>query len=263
VLSHPSRPPRGIKTFFTKETLVKAHLRLTCGAALAGLCAWAAATAAPAELPKETAKAAAAADVVELQKKMELIAANTEKSKGAIRTAKGLVLTLCVYGDAATQGQAAKVLLALDKKDYAGAAAAAKGLSSPKGDAGSVKAIDGKYDIEDVMSQFRLAKSGGNNIEKDLREGIKNGMEPKAAELAGARSAALAIYTEKMPNDKAKTSATMTGKWERWAKEMGAAGKNLAEEGAKGAKADAKKLNALMKKLDASCSNCHNDFRNE
>ncbi len=243
---------------------MKAHLRLTCGTALAGFCVWAAATAAPLDLPKESAKAATAADVADLQKKLETIAANPEKSKGAIRTAKGLVLTIGVYGDEATQGQAAKVLLALDKKDYAGAAEAAKGLTSPKADPAAVKAIAGKFDLEDVMSQFRLAKSGGNNIEKDLREGIKGGsIDPKAAELIGARSAALSTYTEKMPNDKAKNNLAMTKRWEDLSKSMGGAGKDLAEEGGKGAKADAKKLVTLMKKLDAACTNCHNDFRNE
>ncbi|HEY3788443.1 MAG TPA: cytochrome c, partial [Urbifossiella sp.] len=243
----------------TKETLVKAHLRLICGAA--GLCLLAAASAAP-PVSSETAKAATTADVAELQKKIETIAANPAKSKGAIRTAKGLVLTIGVYGDAATQGQAAKVFLALDKKDYDAAAAAAKGLASPKADAAAVKELDGKFDLEDIMSQFRLAKSGGNNIEKDLRDAIKSGsIEPKAAELIGARSAALAVYTEKMPNDKAKTNPDMTRKWERWAKEMASAGKELAEEATKGK--DAKRFVAIMKKLDASCSNCHNDFRNE
>ena len=80
---------------------MKSHLRLTCGAGLAAFCVWAAATAAPLELPKDSAKAATAADVAELQKKLETIAANPEKSKGAIRTAKGLVLSIGIYGDEA------------------------------------------------------------------------------------------------------------------------------------------------------------------
>jgi hypothetical protein len=243
---------------------VKPNLRLACGALLAGVCVWTAATAAPADLPKDSAKAATAADIEALQKKLEAIAAAPEKSKGAIRTAKGLVLTLGVYGDEATQGQAAKVLLALDKKDYPAAIEAAKGLANPKADAAAIKAIDKKYDLEDVMSQFRLAKSGGMNIEKDIRDGYKGGtIDPKAAELIGMRSAALAVYTEKMPNDKATTNAQMKARWEKLSKDMLAVGKELAEEGGKGAKSDAKKLTALLKKLDASCSNCHNDFRNE
>lgn len=242
---------------------MKSQIRMTCGSALAGLCVWAAASAAPVDLPKDSAKAATAADIEALQKKLEAITAAPEKSKGAIRTAKGLVLTLGAYGDEAIQGQAAKVLLALDKKDYAGAAEAAKGLKAPKADAEAWKAIDKKYDLEDVMSQFRLAKSGGMNIEKDIRDGYKSGnIDPKLAELVGARSAGLAVYTEKMPNDKAMTNPAMKTKWEKFSKDMAAAGKELAEEAGK-PKADAKKLTAILKKLDASCSNCHNDFRNE
>lgn len=238
---------------------MKSQLRFACGALLAGLC-----VATAADLPKDSAKAATAADIEALQKKLETITANPEKSKGAIRTAKGLVLTLGTYGDPALQGQAAKVLLALDKKDYAGAAEAAKGLSNPKADAAAWKSIDKKFDLEDVMSQFRLAKSGGMNIEKDIRDGSKSGsIDPKLAELIGARSAGLAVYTEKMPNEKATTTPAMKSKWEKFSKDMGAAGKELAEEAGKGAKSDAKKITALLKKLDASCSNCHNDFRNE
>lgn len=239
---------------------MKLYPRLMCGALLSAACVWAAAHAAPVDLPKDTAKTATAADVEAIQKLSEKIAAEPAKSKGAIRTVKGLVLTLSVYGDEATQGQAAKVLLALDKKDYAGASAAAKGLASPKADAAAVKAIAGKYDLEDVMSQFRLAKSGGMNIEKDIRDGMKGGnIDPKLAELIGARSAALAVFTEKMPNEKAKTNPAMTKRWEELSKQMAAAGKELAEEAGK----KGKNLTPLLKKLDATCSNCHNDFRNE
>ncbi len=244
---------------------MKVHFRLMCGSAVvAGLCVWASALAAPPELAADTAKAATSADVAELQKKLEVIAENPDKNRGAIRTAKSLVLSIGVYGDAATQGQAAKVFLALDKKDYKGALDAAKGLSNPKADAAAIKSIQGKFELDDVMSSFRAAKSGGINIEKDLKDGLKAGqIEAKAAELIGARSAALASYTEKMPNDKAKVNPSQTAKWERWAKEMGIVGKELAEEGAKGAKADQKKLQAIMKRLNATCSNCHSDFRDE
>jgi hypothetical protein len=244
---------------------VKSNLRLACGVMLAGFCVWTAATAATADLPKDSAKAATTADIEALQKKLEAIVAAPEKSKGAIRTAKGLALTLGVYGGDAVAGQAAKVILALDKKDYAGALEAGKGLASPKADADALKAIDKKYDLEDVMSPFRIAKSGGMNIEKDIRDGIKtkDSIDPKAAELIGMRSAALAVHTEKLPNDKAMTNPAMKARWEKLSKDMAAAGKELAEEGGKGAKADAKKLTAGLKKLDASCSNCHTDFRNE
>ena len=235
---------------------------LTGGTALvAGICFLAAAAAAPADLPKETSKKAAAADVAALQKKLDDIATDPAKNRGAVRTAKALALTLNAYGDEATKGQAAQVLLALGTKDYKAAAEAGKGLASPKADAAAVKKMDGKYDLEDVMSPFRAAKSGGLNIEKDIRDGMKGGkIDPKDAELIGARSAALAVYTEQLPNDKAKTNPSMTAKWERWSKDMGVAGKELSEHAAKG---DPKLITAGLKKLDASCSNCHNDFRNE
>jgi hypothetical protein len=246
---------------------VTAKLRLPAGAAAlaAGLWFLAGATAAPVDLPKDVAKAAAEADAAALQKKIGEYAAEPKKS-GPLRTAKALALTLMAYGDDATAGQAAKVLLALDKKDVKAAEAAAKGLSSPKADPAAVKAAEGKCDLDDVMSPFRIAKSGGMNVEKDIKDALKDAkkggkVDPKAAELIGARSAALAGYTAKMPNDKAKTNPSMTKKWEQYAKDMASAGKDLAAEGGKGAKGDAKKLQTTLSKLDASCSNCHNDFR--
>lgn len=237
-------------------------LRLPVGgtALVAGLCFLVASPAVSADLPKDLAQKALAADIAALQKKLDDITAAPSKS-GPVRTAKALALTIAAYGDDATKGQAARVLLALSKKDFKGATEAAKGLSSPKADAAAVKGIEGKYDLEDVMSPFRIARSGGLNIEKDIRDAIKAGkVEAKDAELIGVRSAVLAHYTLKLPNDKAKTSPAMTQKWERWAKDMATAGKEVGAEAAKG---DTKKVIAALKKLDASCSNCHNDFRNE
>ena len=218
-------------------------------------------TAAAADLPPESTKKAVAADVAALQGKVDEIVADPAKGRGKARTAKAVALTLVAYGDAATKGQAAKVLLALDKKDYKGAAEAAKGLSAPKADPAALKGIDGKYDLEDVMSPFRPARSGGLNIEKDIKDATKAGgkIDAKDAELIGVRTAALAGYTLKLPNDKAKTNPSTTAKWERWSKEMAAASKDLADEAGKGG--DAKKIQTLLKRLDASCSNCHNDFR--
>lgn len=233
-------------------------LRSLAGAAVLAAGAWFLAAAA-ADLPKESAKAATAADIADLQKKIDEYSADTKKS-GFLRTAKALTLTLMVNGDEGVKAQAAQVLLALDKKDAKGAAEAAKGLSAPKG--GKAADVGGKFDLEDVMSPFRITRSGGMGIEKAIRDGTKAASpDPKEAEVIGARSAALATYTEKLPNDKAGTSPAMKARWEKFAKDMAAAGTELATEGAKGAKADGKKLQATYKKLDASCSNCHNDFR--
>lgn len=233
-------------------------LRFATGAAALAAGAWfLTATAAPVALPPAAAKAVTAADVADLQKRAETIAAAPEKNKGAIRTAKAIALMLGVYGDAATKSQATAVAAALDKKDYKGAAELAKGLSAPKGG----PAAKFEYGLEDVMSPFRIAKSGGLNIEKDIRDAIRDGkIDGKAAELIGARSAALASYTEEMPNDKAKSNPAMTARWKKYAKDMAAAGKDLATQGAKG---DAKALVGTLKKLNAACTNCHSDFRDE
>ena len=85
--------------------------------------------------------------------------------------------------------------------------------------------------------------------------------EPKDAEMIGARSVIIAGFATKMPNDKATTNPTMTKQWERWSKEMEVAGTELAAEGAKADKADQVKMLTILNRLDASCSNCHNDFR--
>src|SRR5437763_756016 len=71
-----------------KETFVTTTFRTLAGgtALTAGLWFLTAAAAAPPELSKDTAKAATAADVADLQKKLEEIAAAPDKSKGAIRT---------------------------------------------------------------------------------------------------------------------------------------------------------------------------------
>ena len=49
------------------------------------------------------------------------------------------------------------------------------------------------------------------------------------------------------------------GKWEKLSKEMIDLSKQIAEE-AKGG-ANQQKLTGLFKRLDANCTNCHNDFR--
>jgi hypothetical protein len=231
---------------------------LAGGTALAaGL--WLLTAAGAADLPPAAAKAATAADIAELQKKIAEYSADTKKS-GPLRTARALTLTLMAYGDEGVKAQASQVLAALSKKDAKGAAAAAQGLAGAKG--GKAADVAGKFDLEDVMSPFRITRSGGLGIEKEIRDGAKSATpDPKDAELIGARAAALASYTEKMPNEKATTNPAMKSRWEKFAKDMAAAGQDLAAEGAKGAKADAKKLQLTFKKLDASCSNCHNDFR--
>jgi hypothetical protein len=217
-------------------------------------------TATSADLPKDAVKAAVAADVATLQKQLDEL--GTTQKKNLAVGGRGIALILMNYGDEPTKAQAAKVYagLKLKEKDYKAGIEAAKGLSSPPaGGKFDPKAIEGTFELHDVMHPFSMSKSGGLNIEKDIRDLNKAGkVDAKDAMVLGSRVAALADYTLKLPNEKALTNASMKTKWERWAKDMGASGAALAEAGAKN---DAKGMMSQLKKMDASCSNCHNDFR--
>ena len=45
--------------------------------------------------------------------------------------------------------------------------------------------------------------------------------------------------------------------WDKWCRECVEVSKQLAEEAAKGDKADAKKLKVLLANLNARCTDCH------
>jgi hypothetical protein len=222
--------------------------------------------AAPPALPKDSFQKAIKAEVAFLQDKTDALATDFTKNRGAVRTVKASALNLSVYAEAvkddAIRSQAIKVYEAMDKKDFKAAVEAAKGLSSPKADP-AVKPIKAT-NLEDIMSPFRVAKAGGQNIEADIKGAMKEGkIDPAAAELIGVRSSVIAAFTLDLPTDKAVTNNAQKMKWARWTADMANASKELTEEGAKGKSADDKKLIAAIKKLDASCVNCHNDFRNE
>jgi hypothetical protein len=238
----------------------------------AGLCsllapsAPTATAAAPPALPKESYQRASKAEIAFLQQKLDDIVADPMKNRGAVRTVKASAMMLSVYADAlkddALKSSALKVASVVEQKDFKGAAEAAKGLSSPKADPSAKPPKS--FVLEDVMSPFRVAKAGGQNVEADIKSALKNGkIEAESAELIGVRSAVIADFATGMPNDKASANNAMKMKWERWSKDMSAASKELTEEAAKGKGADEKKMLATLKKLDAACINCHNDFRNE
>lgn len=240
--------------------------RLSAGAvALAtGLWFLTTATAAPPALPKEAYKRAAAADITFIQESLK----GGSPDKRAVPTIKAVAMLLAVYGeasgDAGLTTEALKVAEAMSKKDFKAADAAAKNLAGAKGGSAPKAPLHTlhKFDLAEVMSPFRVSKVGGMNIEKDIRDAIKAGtIDPKQAELIGARTAAISDYTFHYPTDKATTNKALQDKWEKWSKEMGEISKSLAEEAGKG-KADQKALNTTLKKLDANCTNCHNEFRN-
>jgi hypothetical protein len=240
---------------------VTAKLRLAAGGtALAlGLCVLSTSTAAP-PLSNDTYKKATEADISTLQKLLN----NGKPDKRASGTIKTDALLIAAYadavGDKGLRDQAVKVADAAAKKDWATANKLAEALKAGAGGGKPAGGIhkNSKLDLDDVMSPFRIGKSGGLNMEKDLKDAMKGGtMDPKAAELWGARSSVLAEWTKEFPNQKAGTNAANKAKWEKYCKEMLDLSSQIAAEGAK----NNAKTGTLFKKLDATCVNCHNDFR--
>ena len=247
------------------------QLRLLTGgtALVAGLYFLTAVSAAP-PLDKDVYKAVAEADVAQLQKHLETINTKPDQVKRYAPTAKALAVMLATYGEAtgdeALKTAAGKTAEAIGKKDYKGAAEAAKGLAVKAGSAplkSSDLAKTHKFSLEEVMSPFRGSKVGGLNIEKDIRDTMngKIPVDPATIELIGARTAVLGEYSVTMPNDKASTNDANKKKWEGWSKDMVEMGKKLSDMGAKGKAADSKEIIKLLKSLDAKCSDCHNAFR--
>jgi len=243
---------------------VLTRLRLVAGGtALAiGLCVLAAsAPAAPPDLPKDSYKRAIDAEITSIQGLLK----GGSPDKRAANTIKAEAMMLALYGEAtgnaALTSQALQVAEAAAKKDWKGADAAAKGLGSPKAGAAPKGPLheQAKFDLDAAMSPFRLGKVGGLNIEADIRAAVKGSpIKGPDAELIAVRSAAIASYAIHYPNDKAMMGNNK-GKWEKLSKEMIDLSKQIAEE-AKGG-ANQQKLTGLFKRLDANCTNCHNDFR--
>jgi hypothetical protein len=243
---------------------VLTRLRLAAGGTTlaAGLWLLASAAAAPPDMPKDAYKRAIEAEIAAIQKNLN----GGMPDKRAANTIRGQAMMIAVYGEATKNtdltAQAIKVAEAMSKKDWTGADKEAKLLASPpKG--GTVRGPlheQAKFDLDTAMSAFRLGKVGGLNIESDIRSLAKGGtIDAKAAELIAVRSATIGSYAVHYPNEKATANAGTKGKWDKLSKEMMSLSKDIAEEAGKGG--DQKKLAGLFKRLDANCTNCHNDFR--
>jgi hypothetical protein len=258
---------------------VTIQLRTLVGATalVAGLWYFSGATAAP-PLAKDTYKKAAEADVAQLQKHLETCvaaeAAGTKDAKRFSPTAKSMAMILAAYaeatGDDAFKTQALKVAMELTKKvpDYKAALEDAKKLALKPG-AGPLKpaGLDkmNKFALDEVMSPFRVGLVGGLNIEKDIRS-IRDGkmaIVPADVEVLAARVAVITEYATFFPNDKALTNKANTDEWLKLSKDSIDLSKKLAEEAAKGTKADKADITKLIKSLDAKCVLCHNKFRDD
>jgi hypothetical protein len=254
---------------------VTTRVRPSAGAAAlaAGLWFLTGAAAAPI-LPPDTYKKAAEADVAQLQKHLDHINTTPSDAKRFGPTAKSVAMILAAYGEATGDkgltDQALKVAEALAKKDYKGAEAEAKKLAvkaggKPLAPAGLEKLH--KFDLAEVMSPFRGGKVGGLNIEKDIRDAFKKDgpvpVDPKAVEVLAARTAVIGEFTLHFPNEKATANAANRGQWDKWTKDMIETSRKLIDESAKGAKANDKEIVKMLSKLDGTCRDCHNKFRDD
>jgi hypothetical protein len=214
-------------------------------------------------IPEPSLKAATEADIAYLNKALEV-----EPKKNAVSTIKATAMLVALAaqksGNGALQDQALAVAAAYagKEKNHAAAKAAAAKLAAANG--GSVKTValheQHKFNLGEVMSVYRPEKSGGLNMEKDIRAQSKKVTDVKLAEVLGARNALVAEYTAKMPEG-ADTDAKKK-QWADWSKESADLGAAIAAEAGKGAKANKTEVEKKLKALDANCTACHNVFRN-
>lgn len=252
------------------------HRLLAGGTAIvAGLWFLTGAGAAP-DLPADSYKRAITADIAQLQKHLNHIVTNLEKSpREANRygpTTRGLAMALALSaeatGDEGLQGTALKLADMLGKKNWKGAEALAKTLASKPGAAplkpGNLHSKS-NFALDEVMSPFRGSTVGGVNIEKDIR-GIRDGKiapDPVAIEIIAVRSGLLSDFAMHMPNDKATVNKAKTDEWVKLCKDSIEISNKLAKEAAKGRGANAKEMVGMVKALDAKCVSCHKDFRDD
>jgi hypothetical protein len=167
-------------------------------------------------------------------------------------------------GSLATLRDAAlKVADALNKEDFAAAATLAMTLS-PKMPADpnakpAALPLQTMLDIGDLMSQFKVARSGGQDLEKLMNDFIKkptSGLDLKAAGLLANKVATISQYTEAMPPAAAANKDPK--KWVQWSQDMRAAALDVSKAAKAGKAADTKQA---LKRMEASCTSCHNVFR--
>lgn len=214
------------------------------------------------KLPPDVANGLIERDIGYLQKEL----AKTPE-KRAVPTLKTTAMLIALHaqntGQAGLQDQALKVAEALSKKDYAGAKTAAAGLKP--GAAGKADAVNlhekYEFDLAELMSAYRNATVGGLNMEKDIRTQAKSVTDPKKVGEIGARIVLVSHYTLKMPAEKAAANPSNRKKWDGYSNDTQKLAAEIATEAGKGAGADKAALSKKLKALDASCTACHNEFR--
>lgn len=228
--------------------------------------------AAPPKLNREIYERTATADIAQLQASLAKCQESPAEARRNLPTARALAMLLALeaeaLGDATLQNQALQLAEVLNKKDFAAADKLAKTLKVQPGSAPLASKPLHKhagFHLEEVMSPFRLGRSGGLNIEKDIRDWSKKGvkLDPAAVETLAARTALLSEYTYHLPNDKAEVNKANTEQWQKYCQELTELSRQLAEEAAKGKSASPNALSGLLNKINNKCNDCHNKFRDD
>lgn len=255
-----------------------------CAALAAGL--WLVSGPAPAgvpDLPKDSYKKAADADLKFLQARLDDLAAAEKPAAASADRGIATAILLATYadglGDAALKADALKVAEAVHAKKYKDAADMAKklaikpGTGKAGGELPKLASFEAATDksaayLAATMSLYSNTtgggKAGGMNIQKDLREWTSKTNPPKldlpAVEVLAARSAVINEYALIHPNEKARNSPEKLKEWQKFSKDSVQASQDILAETAKKTP-DLKTIRAKLTLLDAACTNCHGKYR--
>lgn len=164
---------------------------------------------------------------------------------------------------AALRDQALKVADLLAAKDYAKAKDAAKALDAPPAAASTGKVEvhkHAKFDISEAMAPYRSARSGGMDMERNIRKQSKDASDMALIKELAGHSIVLGEFTKHLPTGQASANAARLKKWEGYSDEMIAHSRDVLAEASKPSP-DKAVLKKKLLVLDASCTNCHNEFR--
>ncbi|MBP3955908.1 hypothetical protein J8F10_11490 [Gemmata sp. G18] len=235
------------------------------------------------DLPKDSYKKAADADLKFLQTRLDELAKSDEPSARSAKPAVGITLILAAYadvlGDATLKADVIKVGEAIHAKKYKDAAELAKklaikpGTGKAGGDLPKLPAFEAAKDkdvtyMPTTMKLFTntqvLKLPSGLNIEKDLKDWTAKGstvkLDPAAVEILAVRSAVINEYVLHNPNEKARTKPESEKEWKAISKQSVDLSKEIVAEATKKTP-DFKMLRSKLTLLEAACTNCHGKYR--
>jgi hypothetical protein len=114
------------------------------------------------------------------------------------------------------------------------------------------------FELHDVMTVFKAPTGGGLGLEKYIRDSMKKVDDPKKLATAAYMSLMAVEYGALMPPQ--GVTGPKLKQWEKYSDDSKKASLELAAA-ASGGKAKEKDAMAAAKKLDGTCTICHNTFR--